>query len=133
VRHPRSYLLGWLASLGLLLVSIGIGLGVLELLLRAFPEHLLPKGVYGATRFDPDLGLRVHDVTVIYNKVRFVVRSPNSRGFMDVEHKREKPPRTLRVGFFGDSYVEALQVRLDQATWTSRSTSSSRTIPATTC
>jgi hypothetical protein len=115
VRHPRSYLLGWLASLGLLLVSIGIGLGVLELLLRAFPEHLLPKGVYGATRFDPDLGLRVHDVTVIYNKVRFVVRSPNSRGFMDVEHKREKPPRTLRVGFFGDSYVEALQVRLDQA------------------
>lgn len=38
-----------------------------------------------------------------------VQRKFNSYGYLDVEHKKEKG--TYRIGFFGDSYVEARQVR----------------------
>ncbi len=114
MRHARSRLLGWLANLAVVLLSLALMAAALEVLLRAFPQRLLPEGAFGAGRIDPDLGLRVHDVPAIYNKVRFVIRRPNSRGFLDVEHQPAKPPGTLRVGFFGDSYVEALQVPLDQ-------------------
>ncbi|HVH07657.1 MAG TPA: hypothetical protein VNE71_16820, partial [Myxococcota bacterium] len=86
-----------------------------ELALRAAPHALLPKGMYGAGRFDRELGLAVAGSRVYYNRVRFVVRDPNSLGFMDVEHAAAKPPGTLRVGFFGDSYVESVQVPLESA------------------
>jgi hypothetical protein len=43
---------------------------------------------------------------------QFVVRRFNSFGYLDGEHKREKMPGTYRIGFFGDSYVEARQVPL---------------------
>ena len=33
---------------------------------------------------------------------------------MDIEHTREKTPGRLRVGVFGDSYVESIQVPLEQ-------------------
>jgi len=35
----------------------------------------------------------------------------NGRGYLDVEHEPEKPDGVFRIGFFGDSYVEARQVR----------------------
>jgi hypothetical protein len=82
--------------------------------LRCFPSQLLPPGDYGTGRFDAELGLSVAGSETIYNKVRFVRRAPNSRGFMDVEHPLERRPGTVRVGFFGDSYVEAVQVPLEQ-------------------
>jgi len=104
-------------ALGVNLLVLGaallLPLGVLECALRAFPERLLPAGSYGAGAYSPELGLNVHRGTAYYNKLRFVERRANADGFMDVEHAREKPPGTLRVGFFGDSYVEALQVPLD--------------------
>lgn len=88
-------------------------LGLFELALRSVPA-LLPAGAYGAGGFDPELRMNVHVATAIYNKVRFEKRSPNRAGFMDVEHEITPAPGVIRIGFFGDSYVEALQVPLDQ-------------------
>lgn len=100
----------------LLLATSLIVLGfTTEILLRAFPRALLPKGEYGTTRYDPNTGLKVHATPVIYNKTRFVRHTPNADGFLDVEHRPEKPPGTLRVAFFGDSYVQAEQVPLSEA------------------
>lgn len=103
-----------------LLLNLALSLGALALLvalcegtLRLFPR-LLPKGSYGASHYSPELRTTVYGSPVIYNKLRFIEREPNSLGFLDVEHAREKPPGTLRVAFFGDSYVESLQVPLDQ-------------------
>jgi hypothetical protein len=93
----------------LALASLAICFLLLEGAFRAAPR-LLPHGVYGSGRYDPELGMNVHGSSVIYNKVRFVRRTPNRHGFMDVEHEEANPSGTLRVGLFGDSFVEALQV-----------------------
>jgi hypothetical protein len=85
---------------------------LLEALLRNFPA-LLPPGSYGAARFSPDLSLMVHAIPVIYTRGRGALRVPNRDGFLDVDHAEEKPIGVTRVGFFGDSYVEALQVPLE--------------------
>jgi hypothetical protein len=102
-----------LANLALAAAALGLALGSLELALRAFPR-LLPAGSYGASHYDPELLASVHGSDVVYHRVRFVEREVNAEGFLDVAHPREKPPGTLRVGFFGDSYVEAAQVPLEQ-------------------
>ncbi len=39
----------------------------------------------------------------------------NSRGLRDVEHSLSKPPYTYRIVVLGDSYAEALQVRLEDS------------------
>jgi hypothetical protein len=41
----------------------------------------------------------------------------NRAGFRDVDHALEKPARTYRIAFIGDSVVEALQVDLEDAFW----------------
>lgn len=100
--------------LGLLTSAIAVVLCLLfvEFALRAFPP-LLPAGVYGAGVRHSELGMNVHSQRVIYNKVRRVTRIPNAEGFLDTGHARTKPAGRLRVGFFGDSYVEAAQVPLE--------------------
>ena len=55
----------------------------------------------------------VHSAPTIYNGRSWTRRTPNRDGFLDVDHAREKPAGVTRIGFFGDSYVEALQVRLE--------------------
>ena len=102
-----------LVNLGLAMASLLLLLGAVEVALRAFPR-LLPAGTYGASHWDPELHTTVHGSSVVYNKARFVVREKNPDGFLDVTHERAKPPGTVRVGFFGDSYVESAQVPLDQ-------------------
>jgi hypothetical protein len=94
--------------------SLASTLLLAEGLLRAFPGRLLPAGNYGAGRFDPALGLSVAASPSYYNKVRFVYKVPNPSGFMDVAHEVAKPTGVVRVGFFGDSYVEAHQVELQR-------------------
>ncbi len=99
-------------------LALGVGVVAFSLLLvegalRVFPR-LLPLGYYGASRFDSELRMSVHGSRAIYNKVRFVVREPNAEGFMDVDHERTKSVGVVRVGFFGDSFVESVQVPFDQ-------------------
>jgi hypothetical protein len=98
---------GALAAAVMLALLIAIEAGF-----RLFPG-LLPAMSFGSGRYDPELGMNVHGSRVVYNKVRYVAREPNRRGFMDVDHALAKPAGVVRVGFFGDSYVEALQVPLD--------------------
>jgi hypothetical protein len=93
--------------------SLLVAILALESLIRLFPG-LLPFGHYSWGRYDPRLGMNVVGGPVIYNKVRFVRREPNADGFMDVDHQEEKPSGIVRVGFFGDSYVESIQVPLEQ-------------------
>lgn len=101
-----------LPTLALVLGSTLLALVVLEIALRTVPA-LWPRVSVGVGRLDPDLGLEVHDAPVVYNKVRWVIRAPNPDGFLDVAHARRKPPGTLRVGFFGDSYIQADHVELE--------------------
>lgn len=99
-------------NLALAATAVVTALLALELLLRAFPA-LLPSGFYGSSQYRGDLLTNVHGSRVIYNKVRRVARTPNEEGFLDVPWSRKKPSETVRVGFFGDSYVEAVQVPLE--------------------
>lgn len=41
-------------------------------------------------------------------------REINSWGYPDAEHRLEKPAGTYRIGFFGDSYTESIQVDLER-------------------
>ncbi len=93
-------------------VSVALSLLVLEGVLRLVPAAL-PSGVYGSGGRHPELGMNVYRAPVLYNRARRVTRVPNHEGFLDVEHARAKPAGVLRVGFFGDSYVEAYQVPLE--------------------
>ena len=102
-----------LANLALALFALAFAIGAAETTLRLFPR-LLPRGTYGASHYRPELLSSVYGDTVVYNKLRFVVREPNSEGFLDVEHDLEKRPGVVRVGVFGDSYVESTQVPLEQ-------------------
>jgi hypothetical protein len=93
-------------------VSMALALGFAEIALRNVPA-LLPTGFYGSSRYQPEILSNVHGSRMIYNKVRYVEREPNDEGFLDVPHARAKPPGVTRIGFFGDSYVEAAQVPLE--------------------
>ncbi len=103
-----------LARLALVALAPVVVLLLAEATFRAFPR-LLPKGSYGTGRYHPELRANVHGGTQIYNKVGFQLRSPNPDGFMDVAHERRAAPGVERIGFFGDSYVESLQVPLEDA------------------
>jgi hypothetical protein len=41
----------------------------------------------------------------------------NSAGLRDREHVKEKPSNTIRIAIIGDSYPEALQVKMEEAFW----------------
>jgi hypothetical protein len=92
--------------------SVALTLLLGEAALRLVPG-LLPSGGYGSGRVHPGLGTSVHAGPAVYNKVRRLERVPNREGFMDADHARTKPAGVVRVGFFGDSYVESLQVPLE--------------------
>lgn len=111
-RPPSHRARALLANLALAAGATIAVLLAIELAFRLAPG-LLPAGSYGFGRPDPDLGTNVHGGRAIYNKTRLVVRDPNRDGFMDVDHSREGAPGALRIGFFGDSYVESLQVPID--------------------
>jgi hypothetical protein len=98
-----------LAGLALALASLSAAALAAEAALRAFPAAI-PAGVYGAGRFDPYLRMSVRSSDVFYTRAGVVRKRPNPDGFLDVVHELAKPRGALRVGFFGDSYVEANQV-----------------------
>ena len=90
-------------------LSVLVCLVLVEAAFRPGP-WFLPSGAYGAGERHAELGMNTHGREMIYNKIRYVVRTPNAEGFLDATHERRKPDGVRRVGFFGDSYVESAQV-----------------------
>ena len=91
-------------------ISIGIALVIAELLLRvAYPQQL---GVWYSLRN----GLVIHppNTRVHLTKFKQDVRF-NALGMRDVEHQIAKTPGVIRVLVLGDSFMEALQVRLEDS------------------
>jgi hypothetical protein len=94
----------------LLIVSSACALALAEVMLRvAYPQQL---GVWYSLRSGMVIhppGTRIH-LANFGQTVEF-----NSVGMRDIERSEPKPPGTLRVLVLGDSFVEALQVSLEQS------------------
>lgn len=110
---PRSRIGRFFASLFLVAASL-VAAGVLgEVVLRIAP---IPGITYHTFYFDTVTGEHFYPhTTMIYRNARgdHVRRRVNSWGYLDVEHRVEKPPGVVRIGFFGDSFTEAKQVPQD--------------------
>jgi hypothetical protein len=109
-RGARSIAASAAAGALVVFVACAFALLLVEAAFRLAPRALLPAGVYGAGVRHPQLGMNVHGRRVLYNKETFIERVPNHEGFMDVDHAPAKEEGIVRVGFFGDSYVESVQV-----------------------
>ena len=84
-----------------------------EFLLRALP---IPGIRYNIAKYDSLTGggFYPHSVNIYRNdRGDFVKRKLNRWGYYDVDHSQEKPADVMRIGFFGDSFVESVQVPLD--------------------
>jgi hypothetical protein len=86
---------------------------IAEVALRLVP---IPGITFHSFYYDPVTGGKNYPNTaLIYRSQRgeTVTRRANDWGYPDVDHRIERAPNTLRVGFFGDSYTEARQVPLE--------------------
>ncbi len=101
-----------LKRLVLLTVSLGLALVIAEAALRLFgvspellyrPDPWIGWGHYADNRFRFTTEGQTVDVAI------------NSKGLRDIEHAYEKPPGKSRILVLGDSFMEALQVPLEQA------------------
>lgn len=98
----------------LLLASGLIAAAIAELALRVIP---IPGITYHTFYYDSITGGKHYPhTTYIYRSARgdVVRRRINAWGFPDVEHDMTPAPRTLRIGIFGDSYTQAIQVPIEQ-------------------
>jgi hypothetical protein len=104
-----------LALYGVTLAVSGlVALILAEIALRLFP---IPGIIFHNYYYDPVTGGKYYpNSTVTWRGDDGVLirRDVNSWGFVDREHRITAPPGTLRIGFFGDSYVEAMQVPLEK-------------------
>lgn len=108
----------WLRKAGVpaLLVVGGaaVALAAAELFLRIVP---VPGIGFHSFLYDDVTGQRFYpNTTVIHRSSRgdVVRRRVNSRGYLDAEYATDKPSGVTRIGFFGDSFVEARQVPLEK-------------------
>lgn len=68
--------------------------------------------------YDPIVGSKLRPrIKGYYLKEGGGYVSINSDGLRDREHTLEKPPNTLRIAVFGDSFAEAIQVNQEEAFW----------------
>lgn len=101
----------------IIILSFSILLSVIlsEMLLRVVPIPGIEMRC--ASEFDPDTNLYRYAPNTLILKWNvnneLIKRSVNSEGFVDREHTIEKPSGIYRIGFFGDSYVEAIQMPLE--------------------
>jgi len=113
---PRLRTKLWL-NLALGLVIAGLAVLLAAAAIEAYCRINPPAGVYyGGSVPDQAIGVRYRpSSTIVYTKAGGRVESRVNRdGFLDADHAPDKPPGTVRVGFFGDSYVEGLQVSLEK-------------------
>jgi hypothetical protein len=95
--------------------SISICLVICELFLRFVPIPGIE--MRSAIEFDSDVNLYTYApntrILKWNGRKELIKRKVNSKGYLDSEHVTEKPKNIYRIGFFGDSYVEASQVALE--------------------
>lgn len=102
-------------SLILVFTSIIFIILVIEIFLRFVPIKGVEMGTYV---YDDNIKLYKHNPnskfinTNIRNEI--IIKNVNSQGFLDINHKKEKSKDSYRIGFFGDSYVESIQVPLEK-------------------
>jgi hypothetical protein len=109
---PRKRRIG--LYLAMLAISGIVALGLAEIALRLFP---IPGITFHNYYYDEVTGGKFYPNSSLMFRGDdgvLIRRGVNSWGFPDVEHAMEASPGTLRIGFFGDSYVEALQVPIEQ-------------------
>ncbi|MGQ0811536.1 MAG: SGNH/GDSL hydrolase family protein [Nitrospiraceae bacterium] len=100
-----------LINLAVLFVGTVVALVLAEILARAL--HPLSTVEY---RMDSEVGplLAPRQMTRWVNEDYDAAIVTNSAGFHDVEHTLDKPPNVYRIAVLGDSYIEALQLPIDQ-------------------
>ena len=105
----KKILFSILTSLLVVILCILAG----ETVLRFVP---IPGVDFAAIRYDEVVGAGYYPNSVVtYRSDRndYVERVVNRWGYLDVDHEPEKEGGVFRIGFFGDSYTEAMQVPID--------------------
>lgn len=111
--RPRFQKFSWRQKLSLILSSVVLGILIFEFATPFLPIDFNLNPIW---RYHPILGWsqtpNFRDDYYVENKLVHV--EFNSKGFRDVEHAVQKPPRTRRIVVIGDSLCEAVQVNLKQ-------------------
>ena len=112
--RPREIAIGIALALTGTVVTLGLIEAGIRLYRRAYPPasqlFLWTRNAEYGWGLEPGSERVSYDN---YGEFRVGVRI-NSRGLHDVEHETRKEPGTFRILVLGDSYVEALQVELEQ-------------------
>src|SRR5438552_2622971 len=111
------YLIGWrlVAVRGALMFMALAGVFVVAegaLRVLRWPLNLVPTNyieTVGTTNWPGHSGCYAREGRSCY--------TINAEGWRDVAHELAKPPGVYRIAVLGDSYVEALQVELEQTFW----------------
>ena len=84
---------------------------IAEAIFRIYP----PKGKLAMVTYDEDIGIvcQPRSRVIYHREYPSVINIANKFGFLDIEHQPRKVPGVKRIAFFGDSYVEALQVPVE--------------------
>jgi hypothetical protein len=96
------------------LLSTVAALAIGEVSLRLLD---IPGVDFNNTKYDDIVGATYYPgSTITYRNDRgaHIHRRVNSWGYPDAEHSLRKDGRAYRIGFFGDSYTESIQVPLEE-------------------
>ena len=109
----------WLRRLGVRLALMAMGLLISLAIFEGFLRVLSPDlagTFHGFYEASAEIGYKMKPgLDVWYSNPEYAHRiRSNSLGFRDTEHEESKLPGTSRVLVLGDSFVEALQVTLEQ-------------------
>lgn len=94
-------------------IAVVLAFGIAELFFRIVP---IPGIAFHNFYYDDLTGCRFYPhSSMIYRNDRneYAKRKVNSWGYLDTEHEEKKAPGVVRIGFFGDSYVQAQQFPIE--------------------